>query len=935
MKSRVLAAIALVVSSWSHDGTRAYAQAAPAPGVQAAGQDDAVSARDLLQRLEQVVRSGDPAMYLALLDPTADHTRAAAFAEDAFERGATRVVIQERERVRLTRTDQSVVYRLVVDAFTEFGDRAIVSTWQIEAEPAAQRGWLIADQRLLSSVQNLFRLSVTSARQFAAKNLQIRAEDLELTMVEGAVFTVDAGDTTTGLVLLGRGEMRFEPTPETEKGQVRIFAGDTAVATRFDAAFVRLGSLDGHVDLSQLDPRPVDARELRRAEQVFRDESPKSFVLDLGDLSRDAWSLLPSADDFLAEIRTRRYGTLTYAKSDTEAENISFFERRRQRNIAVYASAARLASRGRFYDEDALAAYDVLHYDIDLAFQPDRLWLDGATTMRLRIKTTVANQLTLRLADSLIVRSIVSDRFGRLFSLRAKGQNAVLVNLPYSVLPETELSLTIEYAGRLEPQPADRETVAPQQESPSQTNPDLPQPTLSRGEPNFLYSNRSYWYPQAPVTDFATAVMHITVPNPYGCVASGMLQRTPLFVTAVGSQPGRLFMFRADRPLRYLSFVVSRFERYDGQPLTFAPRVLPAPTITRALPSGAVMLRPLPQTDDPPELPELPPVFTSLALQVEANPRQTSRAREYLTRASDVARFYDSIVGDVPYESFTMALTEHTTPGGHSPGYFAILSQPLPNSGLVWRNDPSSFDGYPEFFLAHELAHQWWGQAVGWRNYHEQWLSEGFAQYFAALYAERARGPEAFASILRQMRKWAMDASDQGPVYLGYRLGHIRSDGRVYRALVYNKGATVLHMLRRLVGDQAFFSGLRRYYADQRYRKAGTEDLRIAMEAESGQSLSRFFEQWIYGAALPSLKFGSRVENGPAGPQLVVHIEQQGELFDVPLALTIDYADRPSTHIVVPVTDRVVDARFPLAGTFRSVDVNKGDGVLAEPARLP
>ena len=75
-------------------------------------------------------------------------------------------------------------------------------------------------------------------------------------------------------------------------------------------------------------------------------------------------------------------------------------------------------------------------------------------------------------------------------------------------------------------------------------------------------------------------------------------------------------------------------------------------------------------------------------------------------------------------------------PGGHSPAYFSIINNAAPFSKLYWGNDPSAFAGVPEFFLAHELAHQWWGQAVGWKNYHEQWISEGFAQYFSALYAQ-------------------------------------------------------------------------------------------------------------------------------------------------------------------------------------------------------
>src|SRR4029078_9318473 len=127
-----------------------------------------------------------------------------------------------------------------------------------------------------------------------------------------------------------------------------------------------------------------------------------------------------------------------------------------------------------------------------------------------------------------------------------------------------------------------------------------------------------------------------------------------------------------------------------------------------------------------------------------------------------------------------------------------------------------------------------------------------------ALYAQHHRGKDTFESVLRQMRKWDIDASDQGPVYLGYRLGHIRNEGRVHRALVYNKAGAVLHMLRRFIGDEVFFNGIRRFYSESRYRKAETDDLRLAMEAESGRSLERFFERWIYASALPRVKFSYR-----------------------------------------------------------------------------
>ena len=259
----------------------------------------------------------------------------------------------------------------------------------------------------------------------------------------------------------------------------------------------------------------------------------------------------------------------------------------------------------------------------------------------------------------------------------------------------------------------------------------------------------------------------------------------------------------------------------------------------------------------------------TIDLTVLTNPRQSQRGKDVAERAADVAQFYQSIVGDSPYQSFSVALVESILPGGHSPAYFAIVDQPLPTAPVTWRDDPAAFSRFPDFFLAHELAHQWWGQAVGWRNYHEQWLSEGFAQYFAALYAQHERGDETFASVLRQMRKWSLDESDQGPVYFGYRIGHIRADSRAFRAIVYDKGAIVLHMLRRLIGDDAFFRGVRRFYAESRFEKAGTDDLRRAMEAEAGRPLDRFFDRWIYGSALPHVTFASSVEKAAGGDVLV------------------------------------------------------------------
>jgi hypothetical protein len=876
---------------------------------------DDVPIRALLQRIESLLQRNDTAGYTALLNTAADPKGTAEFVEVEFRAGMTRAVLQERDRQRLKGTLPGNGYSLTVDAFSEFGDRARVATWQLDIRKAPDDQWTIAGQERLSGIENLYRLAVNTSRQFDAKNFTLLAEDLELTLVEGTVFTIDTDQGTTGLILLGHGELKFHPAPETERGQVRIFSGSDTLESRFDAAYVRVGALDLHADRAALVPRPVDQKDLRRAEQVFRDESAKSFLVDLADLSRDNWSLLPGWDDFLAEIRTRRFETLTYARSSNEAEDVSLFDRRRKRNIAVYASRDKLAARGRFYSEDELAAYDVLDYDIQVAATPERQWIEGVAKMRIRVRAPSLGQMTIRLADSLGVRSIISNQFGRLFSLRVPNQNAVLVNLPATLLQDSEMTLAISYGGRLEPQPADRETLLAGLGQDRGSAPFGDDPMFPRPEASYLYSNQSYWYPQSPISDYATATIQISVPAIYGCVASGEVSSdSPELMPAKDpTQARKLYLFTAERPLRYLAFVITKLTRADRWTVAFDSNRGGRRAAAGGRGSNGT--------------------YEKLDLIVDANPRQTSRGREVAERAVDIVQYYESLVGDSPYSAFTVALVENTLPGGHSPGYFAVLNQPLPNSGVTWRNDPASFSNYPEFFLAHEIAHQWWGQAVGWRNYHEQWLSEGFAQYFAALYAQHYRGDATFANVLRQMRKWALEESSEGPVYLGYRVGHIRNDGRAFRAVVYNKGATVLHMLRRLIGDEAFFGGMRRFYRESRFRKVGTDDFRLAMEAESGRPLERFFERWVYNASLPKITFSYRVESSSNGNAAVLHFEQSGDVFDLPITVTVQYADRKATDVVVPVTDRVVDFRVPLTGPLRTIDVSKEDGTVAEIAR--
>jgi hypothetical protein len=787
------------------------------------------------------------------------------------------------------------------------------------AAGAATPDWRIVALERLTSIDGLFRLALDPTQQFAVRNLTVSAEDLRLSVPQGSAFVAETPDGVTAVVVLGAGTMRFEPRPEAEKGQVRLFCGRDVLETPFAAVFARVNpfQFDDLFSAGSLTPRAVDPVELARAQTIFDAEVGKSFGLDLSDLSRDTWSLVPTFGDFLAEIRTRRYGTLTYARSGNEAEDITLFDRERRRNIAVYASQRKLETLGRFYDEDELADYDVLDYDIEASFLPAREWIDARARVTLQVRAFALSTLTLRLHEALAVRGVVSEAHGRVMAIRVRGQNSLLVNLPEAVPRGSLVTLRVSYAGRIPQLPPDREVLAQE----PVFGPETP---IIRAEPRYVFSNRSYWYPQGTVTDFATARLRLRVPSGYQSLASGSPSTAGSRIErsdGPGAPDWVVSDFVAGQPLRYLSWLITRLAPVAEAEVTLAD-------------SGA-RGQAAPATNGSREAPEGPGTapggsgvtYDGLDLAVIANPRQVGRGRTLLPQVEDILRFYAALVRDVPYPSFTLALVDNDVPGGHSPAYFALLYQPLPTTPFSWRNDPVYFDSFPQFFLAHELAHQFWGQAVGWQSYHDQWLSEGFAQYFAALYAERRGGAGALADVLRRMRRTVFDNEGEGPIWLGYRLGHIRGDSRPFRAIVYNKSAMVLHMLRRLVGDEAFFEGLRSLYWSSRFTKAGTEDVRRVFEAAAGRPLERFFERWVFGTALPRIAW--RWTAADEGRVVSLRFEQTGEVFELPVAVTLTYGDGTATDHLVVLDAAAVEARLPLRGPLRSVSVNGDEAALA------
>src|SRR5262249_44600859 len=316
----------------------ALASVLPVQAQPASPQADGVER--LLWHFEKLLLARDFAGVAPLVSPEARFNSVLPFLADLMSFETSRVVVRERDRSALSGAISGQAYRIVVELFFESATRGRIITVRMDVHrpPGADEveGWRVFDIERLSLVERLYRLSGNPQKQFAARNLVIRSEDLQLTLHDGSVFVVDAPDGVSGLVLFGKGEMRFSPGPETERGQVRIFAGSDTLISRFGTAFVRMNPYDfeSRVNAGGLVPVPVDPRLMRRAQAVFATEAPKSFSLDLADLSRDTWYLIPGVGDFLAEVHTRRHGDLTFARASGEAEDITLFDRQKQRTIA-------------------------------------------------------------------------------------------------------------------------------------------------------------------------------------------------------------------------------------------------------------------------------------------------------------------------------------------------------------------------------------------------------------------------------------------------------------------------------------------------------------------------------------------------------------------------------------------------------------------------
>ncbi len=275
---------------------------------------------------------------------------------------------------------------------------------------------------------------------------------------------------------------------------------------------------------------------------------------------------------------------------------------------------------------------------------------------------------------------------------------------------------------------------------------------------------------------------------------------------------------------------------------------------------------------------------------------------DFAAPTRQVLEFYEDHIGPFAYEKLAN-ITSPATGGGMEAASAIMYGQDLVTGNRTDRT---------RNVVIHEIAHQWFGNAVTESDWDDVWLSEGFATYFTLLFREHAYGRDDFVVGLKEAAEAIWPLYEATP---DYRIIHddLSDMADVTSRITYQKGAWVLHMLRRRMGDDAFWEGIRAYYAAHWNQTASTDDFMRAMEEASGMEHGAFFDQWLRRGGNPSFQ-GSWSYDASAG---VVSIElrqiQPGAPFVMPLDIGVYHDGHVATSITtVQVTGSTHRFRIPV-----------------------
>ncbi|MBV8519447.1 MAG: hypothetical protein JO197_18795 [Acidobacteria bacterium] len=702
-------------------------------------------------------------------------------------------------------------------------------------------------------------------RTIALSNFVFTDDAFRFTLTGTLHLLAPVAGKTPGAVFLGQGSYELTPASVAEQRQLALNAGDeklTALTDTFDSAVFLGTALPAAAEKTSA---PVAGAANATATDRWNDylkKQRKDFHANVHiDVLRD---LLDSASRpfFLVWLNGKKYPPALLSVDPHDIEPASMSVLSDTKGGVWYSSApASVVRTGVLPGKEMLV--DPQHYLVD-------------ATIRGAELSSTSTMTFLSLAN---VRVLPINLFGKLRIAAAEfapaGENPSFAPVPFIQEDEDEdpnaavvfpqplkqgetYLLRIRYAGKDALQNA--------------------------GDGNFSVGARTSWYPNVAVfDDLADYELHFRTPQKFQIVATGTE------VDAHDEGTDRVATWKTTAPIRVAGFNYGKFKKLEqtdkDSGMTVAVFTNPGtPDILREINAA------LAAANDVDGIMSTGPTH----LKVDT----ASLAQSALVDGMNTARTGNALFGPLAVKKVAITQQSEWAFGQSWPSliylpYLAFISGTARNTLGI-----NSAKDFVDVVGPHEFAHQWWGHQVGWATYRDQWLSEGFAEFTAAVVLQQTGGQKKYDDfwerarrrILEKPRGAVITNDAAGPITQGWRLGTWQNPD-AYSAIVYEKGAYVLHMLRmamqdRKTGDQEFIAMMKEFASTYAGKNPTTRDfLQIAtkhatpnLRITNDQKMDWFFNQWVYGTAIPRFDSKFNIKDLGGGKYKVTGTVTQSEV---------------------------------------------------------
>jgi aminopeptidase N len=445
------------------------------------------------------------------------------------------------------------------------------------------------------------------------------------------------------------------------------------------------------------------------------------------------------------------------------------------------------------------------------------------------------------------------------------------------------------------------------------------------GERVYYVGARSTWYPRRG-TEFARYELTFRYPKDLGFVATGDI------VDDKVQGDWRITRRKTDVPIRFAAFNLG-----DYKSIAISHDQYRIEVYANRNQEGALKPRQPSVDPDLAKWTQRRPTDPMNSLgAIQPNPDPPTRLDEL---AHDVAGAFEYMIaqfGPPPLKTLLVS----PIPGGFGQGFPGLLYLSTFAYLDPSQRPPSAQDRFVTTFFsdlldAHEIAHQWWGNLVIGEGYQDAWLTEALSNYSALLYLEKKKGGHTAETILDDFRTRLLELGPNartfesaGPISWGYRLESSQSPD-AWHHIIYEKGAWVLHMLRRKMGDERFMAMLRALSRRYQYKAISTDEFRrLAAEFmpphTPDSNLVAFFDTWVYGTGIPVLKLNASVSGG----KVTGTVTQSGVPADFSTSIPIEVqSGRQKTLYWVVTSDEPVPFSFPVKDAGAKVALATKDGL--------